>query len=370
MAKHEKGHVCAHWRGCARRAFEDGCDYFTLLGDDLTLKDDGWIRNVHEQFKRLEKEKGVPFGFGCVAFTDTTLPGMPAFPVVHKTHVEIFDGLVVPEVFFNQDGDPFLFQLYRRWGCSIMIEAQVGNGVGGGDAARYEKKSASEWTFSILDNAIAEVEGWLSRNAPFVKKFLTLDVVIPLYRVDLNFLDPIVQLRPPKTSVMFIIIVDDPNSPSLNPLQQKYGADPFVRIRVNKANLGASASRNRGMKESAADWIHFLDDDVTPDEDLLVQTAKVVREHPDAAGFIGTSKFPTASKVFTTAIHLADITYFWDIARKRPEDKDLPRGVTANLIAGRNPDGVEFNLIFPKTGGGEDIDFCRKKEGLDGFQER
>lgn len=362
VAKHEKGHVCAHWRECARRAFEDGCDYFTLLGDDVTLKDDGWMRNVHEQFKQLEKEKGVPFGFGCVAFTDITFPGMPTFPVVHKTHMEIFDGLVVPEVFFNQDGDPFLFQLYRRWGCSIMIEAQVGNGVGGSDAARYEKKSTPEWTFGTLDNAVAKVEGWLSRNAPSVKKLLTLDVIIPSYRVDLKFLDPILQLRPPKTcSVMFIIIVDNPNSPSLNLLQQKYGADPFVRIRVNKANLGASASRNRGMKESAADWIHFLDDDVAPDEDLLVQTAKVIREHPDVVGFIGTSKFPTASKVFTTAIHLADVTYFWDIARKKPEDGDLPWGVTANLIARRNPDGVEFDLIFPKTGGGEDIDFCRKK---------
>lgn len=362
VAKHEKGHVCAHWRDCARRAFEDGCDYFTLLGDDVTLKDEGWARKVHEEFERLESEKGVPFGFGCVAFTDTTFPGMPTFPVVHKTHMEIFGGLVVPEVFFNQDGDPFLFQLYRRWGCSTMIKARVGNGVGGSGSARYDKKSASDWTFGTLNKAVAKVEGWLSEKAPSVEKLLTLDLIVPSYRVDLKFLDPILQLRPPKTcSVMFVIIIDDPDSPSIDLLQQKYGADPFVRIRVNKTNLGASASRNRGMKESAADWVHFLDDDVTPDEDLLIQTAKVIREHPNAVGFVGTSKFPTASEIFTTAIHLADVTYFWDIARKRPEDRDLPWGVTANLIARRIADGVDFDLIFPKTGGGEDIDFCRRK---------
>lgn len=361
-AKHEKGHVCAHWRDCARRAFEAGCDYFTLLGDDVTLKDEGWMRKVHDEFKRLENERRVPFGFGCVAFTDITFPGMPTFPVVHKTHMEIFDGLVVPEVFFNQDGDPFLFQLYRRWGCSGMIEAQVGNGVGGSEGARYDKKSATDWTFDTLDKAVAKVEGWLSRKAPSIEKLLILDVIIPSYRVDLKFLDPILRLRPPETcSVMFIIIVDDPNSPSINLLQQKYGADPFVRIRVNKTNLGASASRNRGMKESAADWVHFLDDDVTPDNDLLDQTAKVILEHPNVVGFVGTSKFPIADSVFTTAIHLADVTHFWDIARKRPEDKDLPWGVTANLIARRNADGVDFDLIFPKTGGGEDIDFCRRK---------
>jgi nucleoside-diphosphate-sugar epimerase/glycosyltransferase involved in cell wall biosynthesis len=361
-AKHEKGHICAHWRECARHAFEDGCDYFTLLGDDVTLKDEGWMRIVHEEFERLESKRGVPFGFGCVAFTDTTFPGMPTFPVVHKTHMDIFGGLVIPEAFFNQDGDPFLFQLYRRWGCSSMIEVRVGNGVGGSDGARYDKKSASDWTFGTLDNAVAEAGRWLSREAPSVEKLLTLDIIIPSYRVDPKFLDPILQLRPPKTcSVMFVITIDDPSSPSIGLLQQRHGADPFVRIRVNNANLGASASRNRGIKESAADWIHFLDDDVTPDSDLLVETAKIIREHPNVVGFIGTAKFPTASDTFTTAIHLAGVTYFWDIARKRPEDRDLPWGVTANLIVRRNADGVDFNLIFPKTGGGEDIDFCRRK---------
>ena len=362
VADHGKGNICAHWRDCARRAFEDGCDYFTLLGDDVTLKDQGWMRRVYEEFERLHNGKSTPFGFGCVALTDTTFPGMPTFPVVHRTHMEIFDGLVIPEAFVNQDGDPFLFQLYRRWGCSIMIESRIGNGVGGSDDARYDKKPVSDWTFETLDKAVAKVETWISRKASSVKKVLTLDVVIPSHRVDLRFLEPVLRLRRPEAcSVMFVIIIDNPSSPSIGPLQKKYGSDPFVRIRVNETNLGASASRNRGMKESAADWIHFLDDDVTPDDDLLVRAAEVIREHPNVAGFIGTSKFPIADGIFTTAILLADVTYFWDIARKRPEDINLPWGVTANLITRRNADGINFDLIFPKTGGGEDIDFCQRK---------
>ena len=362
VANHEKGNVCAHWRDCARRAFEEGYDYFVLLGDDVTLKDQGWMRRIHGEFERLRREKGVPFGFGCVALTDTTFPGMPTFPVVHRTHLEIFDGLVIPEIFFNQDGDPFLFQLYRRWGCSHMVESRIGNGVGGSGCARYDKKFIPDWTFETLDKAVSKVENWLSWKAPSVKKLLTLDIVIPSYRVDLNFLDPILQLRPPSTcSVMFIIIVDDPNSPSIDLLQRKYGADPFVRIRVNQINLGASVSRNRGMRESAADWVHLLDDDVTPDNDLLFRAAQAIQGRPNVAGFVGTSKFPTADSIFTTAIHLSGVTYFWDIARKRPEDEDLPWGVTANLIVRRNADGINFDSIFPNTGGGEDVDFCRRK---------
>jgi hypothetical protein len=58
-------------------------------------------------------------------------------------------------------------------------------------------------------------------------------------------------------------------------------------------------------------------------------------------------------------VHLAGVTYFWDIATKLAVD--LPWGVTANLITRRVNDGVIYDTSYPKTGGGEDIDFCRKK---------
>jgi len=161
---------------------------------------------------------------------------------------------------------------------------------------------------------------------------------------------------------MFIIIIDDPNSPNITKLEATYAHRPDVRIRINTSNLGASASRNRGLKESAADWILFLDDDVTPQADILVEAEKVIRSHPHAAGFIGNTLFPVASTVFTNAVHLAGVTYFWDIATKMSQNEsDMPWGVSANFIARRAQDGVEFDLQFPKTGGGEDIDYCRKK---------
>jgi GT2 family glycosyltransferase len=158
---------------------------------------------------------------------------------------------------------------------------------------------------------------------------------------------------------MFIIVVDNPHSPYITELLQKYAHRPDIRIRINPENLGASASRNRGMQESAAEWVHFLDDDISPRLDLLVEAENIIRAHPKAAGFVGGTLFPPAETIFTTAVHLAGVTYFWDIASKIPDD--VPWGVTANLIARRNRDGVYYDHHFPKTGGGEDIDFCRKK---------
>lgn len=365
ICKHPAGHVCAIWRQIAKQAWKDGCDYFVLMGDDIILKDEGWIRDAHAEFAQIAHRTGAPHGFGCVAFTDTSFPGMPTFPIVHRTHLDIFNGDVVPGTFINQDGDPFLYQLYRRWDCSRMFTARISNGIGGSQPARYRQQHAKGWTFDPLDKATVTTEEWLLRRCPAVSRKLTLDVVIPSFRVQLWLLEPILNLKPsPTCTTMFIVIIDDPHSLARVELETKFASRPDVRIRANAKNLGASASRNRGMKESAAEWIIFLDDDVIPQPDLLVETEKVIRANPNAVGFIGNAQFPPADSIFTTAAHLAGVTYFWDIAVKMRGETDMPWGVTANLITRRIDDGVEFDLQFPKTGGGEDIDFCRRKRDL------
>lgn len=365
ICEHPAGHVCAIWRQIAKQAWQDGSDYFVLMGDDVILKDEGWIRDAHTEFVQIAHRTGTPHGFGCVAFTDTSFPGMPTFPIVHRTHLDIFDGDVIPDIFINQDGDPFLYQLYRRWDCSKMFTARISNGIGGSQPARYCQEHAKGWTFGPLDKAIATTEEWLLRFCPAVSRKLTLDIVIPSFRVQLQLLEPILNLKPsPTCTTMFIIIIDDPDSPARVELETKFASRPDVRLRTNEKNLGASASRNRGMTESTAEWILFLDDDVTPQPDLLVEAEKVIRANPNAIGFIGNAQFPAAELIFTTAVHLAGVTYFWDIAAKMRGETDMPWGVTANLIARRIDDGVEFDLRFPKTGGGEDIDFCRRKRDL------
>ncbi|KIK36718.1 glycosyltransferase family 2 protein [Suillus luteus UH-Slu-Lm8-n1] len=358
-----RGHVCAIWRQCAHRAWKEKADYFVLMGDDVVLLDEGWMRDIHEQFTVISQHEHVPQGMGCVAFTDVTFPGMPTFPVIHRIHMDAFGGQVIPKVFINQDGDPFLFQLYRKWGCSRMIPSRLSNGIGGSLPARYIQQHTDGWTFGPLADAASALEKSLATSFPTATRKMTLDVVIPSYRVLLPFLDAILALKEsPTCETMFIIIIDNPHSSKIIELEAKYAHRPDIRIRVNESNLGASASRNRGMKESAADWILFLDDDVTPQDDILVEAEKAIRSNPRAAGFIGNTFFPVASTIFTNAVHLAGVTHFWDIAAKMPQNEsDMPWGVTANLIARRVQDGVEFDLQFPKTGGGEDIDFCRKK---------
>ena len=45
--------------------------------------------------------------------------------------MEIF-GEVIPPQFINQDGDPYLFELYKRWGASKFLSGpELKNEIGG-----------------------------------------------------------------------------------------------------------------------------------------------------------------------------------------------------------------------------------------------
>jgi glycosyltransferase involved in cell wall biosynthesis len=130
--------------------------------------------------------------------------------------------------------------------------------------------------------------------------------------------------------------------------------------------LGAPASRNIGIEESGADWILFLDDDVIPDSDILTQYVSAIRradarEPLGAAsitGFVGRTTFPKSEATFHRAVNISAINSFYDIASTRAE---CPWGVTANIAMRRTR--ARFDVDFPRTGGGEDIDFCVKQPG-------
>ncbi|PBK84612.1 NAD(P)-binding protein, partial [Armillaria gallica] len=322
-----RGHVCSLWHHCARTACSDPTvTYFVLMGDDVKILDEGWMAKIHSSFIFISRERCTPFGFGCVAFKDLSFPGMPTFPVVHRTHLDIFSG-----------------ELYRRWGCSLMLDdVTLQNFLGRSGDAKY---------------TVVQV------RSPDVQAKLAVDVVVPSFRVNVPLLERILALRPsPTASTMFIIIIDDPRSSAIDVLQKKYGHRVDVRIRVNDSNLGASASRNCGMDESSGDWIIYLDDDIEPDPDLIPRAEAHIRAHPNAAGFVGNVHFPPPDSIFKSAVHLSGVTHFWNIAEKIEDN--VPWGVTANLISRRVNDGIQFDLRFPKTGGGGDIDFCARKKAM------
>ena len=100
VCNHPRGHVCKIWRECAKKAFEDECDFMVLMGDgvDVGLKDEGWMRAAYTEFEQLAVSSGT--NLGCIALQDISFPGMPTF---HRAHMEILKEKVVPDIFINQD---------------------------------------------------------------------------------------------------------------------------------------------------------------------------------------------------------------------------------------------------------------------------
>lgn len=158
--------------------------------------------------------------------------------------------------------------------------------------------------------------------------------------------------EPDGASVRYVIVVDDPTSAAVGDALALQG--PRVRVRVNKANVGASASRNRGLGEAAAEWVLFVDDDVELTAACLeAYAARVHAAGRGVCGFVGSSTLPETPRILHEATRMSDITFFYDL----PDWMGAPWGVTANLLV-RRAGGVRFDERYAKTGGGEDVDFC------------
>ena len=186
---------------------------------------------------------------------------------------------------------------------------------------------------------------------------IKLDIVIPSFRADVTVLNSIRNLSIPKNMLRKIIVVlDDPLHPLPRELEDWSAYEDLILIR-NEVNLGASGARNRGIDAALSDWVLFVDDDIYPEPDLLHVYAKSIEtKGGEVPGFVGITRLPETVNSFTRGIVASDILTFFDLAEYRD---CMPWGITANLLVRRDAIGDHrFKPLFPKSGGGEDIDFC------------
>lgn len=149
-----------------------------------------------------------------------------------------------------------------------------------------------------------------------------------------------------------ILIVDNPTHSDIRAeLEDWHG---HVRVRVLPTNQGASAARNRGLDESTADWVVFLDDDVEPHADVVKEYCQAIAQSGHtAAGFVGSSSFPSPPNARCRGVQASHLTYFWNVADSCGALQPAPWAVTANVAVRRT--AARFDPFYPKTGGGEDI---------------
>lgn len=353
-----RGQICRIWSRLADHAYtQHDAEFTCLFGDDVVLGTPGWQATFESIFADVSRERGLPYGAACVAFEDLAFRGFPTFPVIHRWHHKAFNGEVLPYQLVNQGGDPYLFELYKRFGAArFAIGCVLENTIGGQeDTTRYTKERV-RFEADILTDAVSVVQ-----RAVRVRPLICLDVVVPTYRCDLDGLRRITQgLRTSwDAAVSFWIILDHPEHPRAQEVRamQSIAQNYQVNVRALDKNYGASAARNYGIGHSKADWIVLIDDDVSPEANLLDAYLGAAMRHPQAMVFVGSTHLPPPKNWLTHAIVASDIPGAYTIAERVAEP---PWGVTANLCVRGRTSRLRFDMRYPKSGGGEDLDFCSK----------
>lgn len=368
--------ICDIWNHAATAAFSSGADWVVFLGDDVELEDGARHHSLIETaFKEVQSkfEDTVPLGFGCVWFDDRSFPNFPTFPVIGRVHFDIMGGRLFPASrhFVNQDLDPYLHRLYLEFDSSPRITGSLHNRTGGGNKAENPPRYSPvhvPWKDWIPED-VSIIKKYLQKHGARFPDVRLVDIVVPSYRIPEEKLNNIVKMVvPPNWRTVFLIVLDNPDLTSRldggpegleRRLSESSGHN--VRVRANKTNIGASGTRNRGIRESAATWILFLDDDTHPVQNLLLEYEKYFAGLTDIqglAGLIGLVQFPRGAglSLMQGAVLMSYLTYAFEIAISE-NCKHPAWGVTANILMRRLPE-MYFDTRYAKQGGGEDVDMC------------
>lgn len=143
------------------------------------------------------------------------------------------------------------------------------------------------------------------------------------------------------------VVVDNDSSVDLGPVREKY---PTIRI-LTEPLSGAAMARNRGVAETTAPLLFFLDCDCVPAAGWI-EAALRVADRADVIGghisvFDETPPPRTGAQGFEAVFAFNNAAYI----------RDKGFSVTANLVTKR--DVFEANGPF-RTGVSEDLDWCRR----------
>lgn len=183
----------------------------------------------------------------------------------------------------------------------------------------------------------------------------SIDIIVPSFRVQKEYILPITALiRPKDTIIKFYIVVDNP-AVIIDAEIVDIIDNNNIHLIVNQKNLGASLTRNVGIDISSGEWILFLDDDIKVDPNLLNIYQDAIDVYEDEIGFIGLVTVPATNSAFTEAILASGSASIFTISQNTDS---YAWGATANIMIKRQALGtIRFLDMYPKKGGGEDIDF-------------
>ncbi len=172
-------------------------------------------------------------------------------------------------------------------------------------------------------------------------------IIIPHYNDTVRLARCLQALRPQLSRQVELIVVDNGSTDSLDALRAEF---PDLRI-VTEPRKGAACARNRGVAETTAPLLFFLDCDCVPDEDWLATALRLAKTSDIIGGairlFDETPPPRTGAQAFEAVFAFDNRAYV--------EQKGF--SVTANLLTRRDV----FQAVGEFTPGlSEDLDWCHR----------
>ena len=352
------GALCTLWNDMALAAFSHGVVAVLMLGDDIT---------VETSFKELVNEvlQLLNAGWHCISVSE--LIGGPSWPSFIATTSKHTCGPAlhydfIPKPFVNQEADLYLFEKHRRCGVATHTSnIHLYNAIGGVEGGLKSPASAPRYMRKSID--------W-RKHLPRTATIRTIDICVPSVRASVDCAKELLALPydPTYADVRIVICFDGEHNLSqstMSAMREYELSQPRLRVRVNQQNCGAPATRDRLFKESHSEWVLFIDDDVKPTKRLLNEYIEAIRAtSDDINGLLGVSTMPRDGRLWTDAVHLCGVTHFWHGAKLFGHLQPMPWTVSANVMLRHS--NVTFDKRFPRSGGGEDIDFLIKSGAAHG----
>jgi glucosyl-dolichyl phosphate glucuronosyltransferase len=197
-------------------------------------------------------------------------------------------------------------------------------------------RSASRWKPWAQRWGTSSVAGDNPRRSTAARK-LTLEVVICTYNHarDLDLVLAALEAQRVADHVDWsILVVDNASTDDTAEVAGRHGAagsGPTQRY-VFEPEQGLTPARRRGVRESAADWIAFVDDDNILDPDWIAEVAAVIEQRPDAAGVGGRVLLDFAEP---PPFYLRDFGFCFAAQDHGPEARQVRNLVGAGLALNR-----------------------------------
>lgn len=172
-------------------------------------------------------------------------------------------------------------------------------------------------------------------------------VIIPHYNDVVRLMRCLAALMPQIHSAIEVVVVDNSSTDDLHPIRTAY---PGLRL-LGESRKGAAHARNRGVAETQAQHLFFIDSDCLPADDWLAAASAALNLGDIVGGqidvFDETSSPRTGAQAFEAVFAFDNHGYV----------RTKGFSVTANLVTRR--DVFDATGLFV-AGLSEDLDWCRR----------